>query len=293
LFYIPVSHNAVLAISANTVPTCCAGYYQLQWLAQASLICLPLQFAGKHGNPAYKHHILKLEDYAEGQLLLVNKPYRWTSFDVVGKIRNAFKPLKLKVGHAGTLDPLATGLLIICTGKMTKQIDTFQAQEKEYTGTITLGATTPTYDLESEVNETFDTSHITTDKLQQARQQFIGELEQYPPAHSAVKVDGERLYEKARRGEEVTLKARKVTITEFELTRIELPEVDFRVVCSKGTYIRSLANDFGRALGNGAYLSRLRRTRSGNYNVADAHEVMELVNSIRGLKATGQPDAGE
>jgi tRNA pseudouridine55 synthase len=228
---------------------------------------------------------LKLEDFAEGKLLLVNKPYRWTSFDVVGKIRNAFKPLKLKVGHAGTLDPLATGLLIICTGKMTKQIDTFQAQEKEYTGTFTLGATTPTYDLESEVDQTFDIGHLSTQQIQEACKQFIGDILQYPPAHSALKVGGERLYEKARRGEEVELKPRAVTITELELTRIELPEVDFRVVCSKGTYIRSLANDFGKALNIGAYLSRLRRTRSGDFRIEDASEVMELVSSIRELKS--------
>ncbi|QKJ30928.1 tRNA pseudouridine(55) synthase TruB [Mucilaginibacter mali] len=227
---------------------------------------------------------MKLEDYAAGQLLLVNKPYRWTSFDVVGKIRNAFKPLKLKVGHAGTLDPLATGLLIVCTGKMTKQIDSFQAQEKEYTGTFTLGATTPTYDLESEPEQKFDTAHITEEQLHEACKQFIGDIQQYPPAHSAVKIDGERLYEKARRGEEVELRPRNVTITAFELTRIELPEVDFRVVCSKGTYIRSLASDFGKALNNAAYLSRLRRTRSGNFKIEDAHEVMELVTSIRQLK---------
>lgn len=236
--------------------------------------------------------MLKLEDYAAGQLLLVNKPYRWTSFDVVGKIRNAFKPLKLKVGHAGTLDPLATGLLVICTGKMTKQIDSFQAQEKEYTGTITLGATTPTYDLESEPDQSFDISHITEQQLYDACKQFIGDIQQYPPAHSAVKVDGERLYEKARRGEEVELRIRNVTISEFELTRIELPEVDFRVVCSKGTYIRSLANDFGKALNSGAYLSRLRRTRSGEFKIEDAHEVMELVGSIRELKAPQPPEGG-
>jgi tRNA pseudouridine55 synthase len=229
---------------------------------------------------------LKLEDYATGQLLLVNKPYRWTSFDVVGKIRNAFKPLKLKVGHAGTLDPLATGLLIICTGKMTKQIDSFQAQEKEYTGTFVLGATTPTYDLESEPEQKFDTINITEEQLNAATKQFIGDIQQYPPAHSAIKIDGERLYEKARRGEEVELRARNVTIREFELTRIELPEVDFRVVCSKGTYIRSLANDFGKALNNAAYLSRLRRTKSGDFKIEDAHEVLELVTEIRELKAT-------
>jgi tRNA pseudouridine55 synthase len=229
-----------------------------------------------------------IQEFAEGQLLLVNKPYKWTSFDVVGKIRNAFKPLKLKVGHAGTLDPLATGLLIICTGKMTKQIDSFQAEEKEYTGTMALGAVTPTYDLESEPEQKFPTDNITPEQINEACKQFIGDIKQYPPAHSAIKIDGERLYEKARRGEEVELRLRNVTISEFEITRIELPEVDFRVVCSKGTYIRSLVNDFGQALNNGAYLSRLRRTRSGNFDVADAWEVMEIFNVIRDLKAINQ-----
>ncbi len=229
-------------------------------------------------------NVKNINDFAEGQLLLVNKPYKWTSFDVVGKLRNAFKPLKLKVGHAGTLDPLASCLLVICTGKMTKQIDTFQAQEKEYTGTLVLGATTPSYDLETEVDQRFPIENITEEQISEATKQFIGELQQYPPAHSAVKVDGERLYEKARRGEEVELKARTVTITEFEVTGIALPEINFRVVCSKGTYIRSLANDFGKALNNGAYLSRLRRTRSGDYKIEDASEVMELVTFIRELK---------
>jgi tRNA pseudouridine55 synthase len=227
-----------------------------------------------------------IQDFADGQLLLINKPYKWTSFDVVGKLRNAFKPLKLKVGHAGTLDPLATGLLIICTGKMTKQIDTFQAEEKEYTGTMVLGATTPTYDLESEPENQFETGHLTDEQIKAACAQFTGDIQQYPPAHSAIKIDGERLYEKARRGEEVELRLRFVTISEFEITRIELPEVDFRVVCSKGTYIRSLVNDFGKALNNGAYLSRLRRTRSGNYRIEDAHEIMGLVTAVRELKST-------
>lgn len=230
-----------------------------------------------------KRTFTDINEFAEGQLLLVNKPYKWTSFDVVGKIRNAFKPLKLKVGHAGTLDPLATGLLIICTGKMTKQIDTFQAEEKEYTGTIVLGADTPTYDLESEPEQKFATGHLTEVQIREVCKQFIGDIQQFPPAHSAVKIDGERLYEKARRGEEVELRARNITISEFEITRIELPEVDFRVVCSKGTYIRSLANDFGIALGNAAYLSRLRRTRSGNFKIEDTWEVMELVNDIRAI----------
>ncbi|MDO3628666.1 tRNA pseudouridine(55) synthase TruB [Mucilaginibacter sp. BT774] len=233
-----------------------------------------------------KRTFANIGEFAEGQLLLVNKPYKWTSFDVVGKIRNAFKPLKLKVGHAGTLDPLATGLLIICTGKMTKQIDNFQAEEKEYTGTMVLGSVTPTYDLESEPEQLFSTADISPEQIHAVCEQFIGDIQQYPPAHSAVKIDGERLYEKARRGEDVELRLRNVTITAFEITRVELPEVDFKVVCSKGTYIRSLVNDFGKALNNGAYLSRLRRTRSGSFVIGDAWEVMELVNTIRELKAT-------
>lgn len=226
-------------------------------------------------------------NFAEGEMLLINKPYHWTSFDVVGKIRNSLKPLKLKVGHAGTLDPLATGLLIICTGKLTKKIDEFQAQDKEYTGTFTLGATTPSFDLETEPENKLPVEHLSEEQIRAACQPFLGEIEQLPPAHSAVKVDGERLYLKARRGDEVTLKPRKVTISEFEITRIELPEVDFRVVCSKGTYIRSLANDFGQELGCGAYLSKLCRTRSGDYRLQNAFEVMELVNHIRSLKETG------
>ncbi len=227
-------------------------------------------------------------NFAEGEVLLINKPYRWTSFDVVGKIRNSLKPLKLKVGHAGTLDPLATGLLIVCTGKMTKQIDSFQAQDKEYTGTFTLGATTPSFDLETAIENQSGTDHLSEETIKETCRKFMGDIEQFPPAHSAVKVDGERLYLKARRGEEVELKSRKVHIAEFEITRIALPEVDFRVVCSKGTYIRSLANDFGKALGCGAYLSKLCRTRSGDLLLENAFEVMELVNHIRSLKEQGE-----
>ncbi len=223
-------------------------------------------------------------NFTQGEVLLLNKPYSWTSFDVVGKLRNSFKPLKLKVGHAGTLDPLATGLLIICTGKLTKQIDTFQAEEKEYTGTFTLGATTPSYDLETEIDHKFDTSDLTDEHILDNCKHFIGDLEQYPPAHSAIKVNGERLYLKARRGEEVELKTRKVSISEFEITRIALPEVDFRVVCSKGTYIRSLAKDFGEKLENGAHLSALCRTRSGNFKIEDAFEIMDLVDHVREIK---------
>ena len=229
-------------------------------------------------------------DFAQGELLLVNKPYEWTSFDVVGKLRNSFKPLKLKVGHAGTLDPLATGLLIICTGKMTKQIDTFQAEEKEYTGTMILGATTPSYDMETEPEQRFDTNSLLAKDINNACKQFTGDIQQYPPAHSAIKIGGERLYEKARRGEEVELRLRNVTISEFEITRIELPEVDFRVVCSKGTYIRSLVNDFGKALSNGAYLSKLTRTRSGNFKLSDAWEVPDLVDVIKANTAKQKAD---
>lgn len=222
--------------------------------------------------------------FAEGELLLVNKPYRWTSFDVVSKIRNALKPLKIKVGHAGTLDPLASGLLIICTGKLTKRIDEYQAQEKEYTGTMVLGASTPSYDMETQVDQTFNINGLTEEQIIAACSQFIGGLDQFPPVHSAVKMGGERLYLKARRGETVELRSRRVNITDFDISRIELPEADFRVTCSKGTYIRSLVHDFGKALNNGAYLSSLRRIRSGNFKLEDAYEVMELVTHIRQSK---------
>ena len=220
-------------------------------------------------------------NFAEGELLLINKPYEWTSFDVVGKIRNSLKPLKLKVGHAGTLDPLATGLLIICTGKLTKQIDTFQAQEKEYTGTMILGATTPSFDLETVVDQEFSLEGITEAQIYAATAPFTGDISQYPPQHSAVKVDGERAYLKARRGEETALRLREVTISEFEITRVALPEVDFRIVCSKGTYIRSLISDFGKQLNNGAYLSKLVRTRSGDFLLKNAFEVADLVAYLR------------
>lgn len=229
-------------------------------------------------------------DFAAGELLLINKPYKWTSFDVVGKIRNSLKPLKLKVGHAGTLDPLATGLLIICTGKLTKKIDTFQAEEKEYTGTMILGATTPSFDMETEVDAEFPIDRITEQEIYDATAQFTGDIEQYPPAHSAVKVNGERLYVKARLGEEVELRKRFVTVREFEITRIALPEVDFRIVCSKGTYIRSLISDFGIALNNGAYLSKLTRTRSGNFLLSNAYEVADLVQYLRDKREEAKPN---
>ena len=215
------------------------------------------------------------EDFLEGQILLIDKPLTWSSFQAVNKLKYVLKrqfnlPKKFKIGHAGTLDPLASGLLIICTGKFTKKINEIQGQAKEYTGTITLGATTPSYDMETEVDASFPTDHITTALLQQTVQQFTGEIDQKPPVFSAIKKDGVRLYEHARAGAEVEIQARKTTIHEFELTRIALPEVDFRVVCSKGTYIRSLAFDFGKALHSGGYLSVLRRTKIGDYEVKDA-----------------------
>jgi tRNA pseudouridine55 synthase len=201
-------------------------------------------------------------------ILLINKPYDWTSFDVVKYIRKALGGEK--IGHAGTLDPLATGLLILCTGKMTKGISAIQDAEKEYTGIISLGATTPSFDLETEISSRQDLSDITPDRIKLLALQFTGPIQQVPPPHSAVKVGGRRAYAMARNEETFELKPKSVTISEFEITKIELPEIYFRVVCSKGTYIRSLANDFGSALGCGAYLSALCRTRIGNYLLKDA-----------------------
>ena len=210
---------------------------------------------------------------------MIDKPLRWTSFDAVRKIRNLIR-IK-KVGHAGTLDPLATGLLIICTGKFTKKINEYMAREKEYTGTITLGATTPTYDLESEPVNFKPTDSVTEEQLKATTNFFIGEILQIPPAHSAIKQDGKRVYELARQGKEVKLEPRKITIKEFEITGIELPVVHFRVVCSTGTYIRSLANDFGEKLGCGAYLSSLCRTRIGEFLLSDAITIEEFEKSIK------------
>jgi len=214
------------------------------------------------------------DDFLSGQVLLIDKPLTWTSFQAVNKlrweIRHAFDIKKIKVGHAGTLDPLATGLLVICTGKMTKQINVFQGQEKEYTGTFILGSTTPSFDLETEVDKSFPTEHITNELIHSTTQQFIGQINQFPPVFSAIKKDGKRLYEFARAGEEVEIKSRQVEITEFEITKINQLELQFRVVCSKGTYIRSLAHDFGKALKSGAHLSSLRRTRIGDFKVDDA-----------------------
>lgn len=220
-------------------------------------------------------------NFRSGEIFLIDKPLTWTSFHVVNKLKYTIKDKGLKIGHAGTLDPLATGLLIVCTGKFTKQLESYQNEEKEYTGTFTLGATTPSYDLETEINATFYTSEITEAQILETALSFIGEIDQVSPAFSALKIDGERAYEKARRGEEVIIKSRKVTIYDFEITEIKLPEVHFRVVCSKGTYIRSLAFDFGRKLNNGAYLSALCRTRSGGFNLKDAWQLDKLVEEIR------------
>ncbi|WP_040280468.1 tRNA pseudouridine(55) synthase TruB [Psychroserpens damuponensis] len=224
------------------------------------------------------------EDFQAGQVLLIDKPLTWTSFQAVNKlrweIRQAYNIKKIKVGHAGTLDPLATGLLIICTGKMTKQINTFQGQDKEYTGTFVLGSTTPSYDLESEIDQRFPTEHISEENIHNATQSFIGEIDQFPPVFSALKKDGKRLYEYARAGEEVEIKSRQVRISTFEITKIDGLNIDFRVVCSKGTYIRSLAHDFGKALNSGAHLSVLRRTKIGDYDVANAVSPEDFISSL-------------
>lgn len=215
------------------------------------------------------------EDVLNGQVLLIDKPLKWSSFQAVNKLKYALKnhydlPKKFKIGHAGTLDPLATGLLIICTGKFTKTISEIQAQTKEYTGTISVGETTPSYDLETDVDANFPIEHITEALIQETTKQFVGEIDQKPPIYSAIKKDGKRLYEHARAGEEVEIQARKTTIYEFEITRIALPEIDFRVQCSKGTYIRSLAYDFGLALNSGGHLTALRRTKIGDYSAENA-----------------------
>ena len=228
---------------------------------------------------------LTAEDYKNGQVLLIDKPLTWTSFQAVNKlrweIRQRFKLKKIKVGHAGTLDPLATGLLIICTGNFTKKIETFQSQIKEYTGVITLGATTPSYDLESEIDAYFETSHLTEELIHQTTKQFVGEINQKPPIFSALKKDGKRLYEIARAGETVEIESRKISISAFEITKIDLPNVHFRVVCSKGTYIRSLAYDFGKALNSGGYLSELRRTKIGEFSVENAFSLTDFIESIK------------
>lgn len=224
-----------------------------------------------------------IETTENGLLILLDKPLGWTSFDAVSKLRNLLKIRK--IGHAGTLDPLATGLLIICAGKMTKRIEEFQGLEKEYEGTLVIGQTTDSYDLEKEPTEAVDISHITPEMIHRVATSFLGKIEQIPPAHSSVKVDGKRAYALARKGKEVALKPRSIEIHEFSVTSISLPEVNFRVRCSKGTYIRSLAHDFGAALGVGAYLSQLRRTRIGAFHVEQA----DTIDSIKEKAASLRP----
>lgn len=224
------------------------------------------------------------EDFKTGQILLFDKPLEWTSFQLVNKVRWLIRKScgikKIKVGHAGTLDPLASGLLIICTGKFTKRIQELQGQEKEYTGTISLGSTTPSYDLETEVDQEFPVDHITEEDLNQAVLKFTGEFEQRPPVFSALKKEGKRLYEFARKGEEVKINTRPVEISKFEIDSSRFPEIDFRVVCSKGTYIRSLAHDFGKALNSGAHLSELKRTRIGEYSIENSFSVESFQNFL-------------
>lgn len=225
------------------------------------------------------------EDFLNGQILLIDKPLNWSSFQAVNKLKYALinkvgLPKKFKIGHAGTLDPLATGLLLICTGKFTKRISELQGQAKEYTGTFFIGATTPSYDLETEIDQTFPTAHIDEVLIHETVKQFLGEIDQKPPIYSAIKKDGVRLYEHARAGETVEIASRKTTIHEFEITRIELPEIDFRVVCSKGTYIRSLAFDFGKAMNSGSHLTALRRTKIGDYDVINATDVTLFEESL-------------
>ncbi len=230
-----------------------------------------------------------------GQVILIDKPLTWTSFDVANKLKYACK--FKKIGHAGTLDPLATGLLILCTGKMTKQIDQYQAQEKEYTGTLVLGKTTPSVDLETAFDAEFDTSFITAEQIQEAARQLTGDILQVPPIYSAVRVNGERLYEKARRGEtadrvEGGIKARQVTVSVFDLDIARFPELNFRIVCTKGTYIRSLVRDLGLLLTNGAYMSSLRRTRIGNFRIEEASTIEQFIDAHRATQPN-QPATNE
>lgn len=226
-----------------------------------------------------------VEDYLNGQIILIDKPLHWTSFQAVNKLKYTLinkvgLPKKFKIGHAGTLDPLASGLLLVCTGKFTKRITELQGQAKEYTGTFFIGATTPSYDLETEIDQNFDISHIDESLIHETVKQFLGEIDQKPPIFSAIKKDGVRLYEHARAGETIEIASRKTTIHEFEITRIALPEIDFRVVCSKGTYIRSLAYDFGKAMHSGSHLTALRRTKIGDYNVINGIDIIKFEESL-------------
>lgn len=232
---------------------------------------------------------IKAEEFLSGRVLLIDKPLEWTSFDVVKKIRALLRHRlnlkKIKVGHAGTLDPLATGLLIICTGKKTREIENYQNKEKEYTGTFFLGASTPSSDLETAPDEFFPTNHITKTLVIEATQRFTGEIDQIPPLFSAKKIDGERAYFHARRGDATVLKSNKIFIREFEITQLDLPEAEFRVVCSKGTYIRSLARDFGKEVNSGAYLKKLRRTKIGEFSVEEAWSIDQLENYFKKAEA--------
>ncbi|WP_027421493.1 tRNA pseudouridine(55) synthase TruB [Crocinitomix catalasitica] len=225
------------------------------------------------------------EDFKEGQLILVNKPLHWTSFDVVNKLRYELKQQlgikKIKVGHAGTLDPLADGLLIICTGKKTKEINDYMGLPKTYSGTITIGATTPSFDLETEIDKEFDISHISEDDIRKTAASMIGEFDQQPPIFSAKKVNGKKAYDLARAGEEVILKTKRVTISQFDITAIDFPNITFEITCSSGTYIRSIANDFGESLNNGGYLSSLRRDKIGDFDLKNAKSVEEWIAVIR------------
>jgi tRNA pseudouridine55 synthase len=231
-----------------------------------------------------KPHYFNAENFKSGQTLLFDKPLEWTSFQLVNKvrwlIRHNFKIKKIKVGHAGTLDPLATGLLVVCTGKNTKKINGLMGLEKEYTGVFTLGATTPSYDLETKIDQTFPIFGITEEQIKNATTDFIGEIQQVPPLFSALKKGGKRLYEYARNNETVEIEARKVVVSEFEIVKIEMPEVSFRIKCSKGTYIRSLARDFGEKLGCGAHLSALRRTKIGDFSVDEALNISEFEEKL-------------
>jgi tRNA pseudouridine55 synthase len=233
-------------------------------------------------------HNMMAEEFLSGRVLLIDKPLGWTSFDVVKKIkallRHRLKLKKIKVGHAGTLDPLATGMLIICTGKKTREIDNYQVKEKEYTGTFFLGASTPSSDLETEPDEFFPTDHITETLVNEAARKFTGELDQVPPLFSAKKIDGERAYFHARRGDTTILKSNKIFIHDFEITQLDLPEVKFRVVCSKGTYIRALARDFGKEVNSGSYLKELRRTKIGEFSVEDAWSIEQLENYFKKME---------
>ena len=239
-----------------------------------------------------KRALPPLAQFPEGTLLLVDKPTSWTSFDVVNKLRNRLKSAlgvkNLKVGHSGTLDPMATGLLLICTGKATRQLHDFQNLSKIYTGTLRLGATTPSYDAESPVDEIFPFHHITPEMVEETRTHFLGPISQVPPIFSAIKVDGQPLYKKARKGEKIQVEPRNIVIYSFEITRVALPEIDFKVHCSKGAYIRSLAHDFGKALGSGAYLSALRRTAIGDFSIDNAWPLDALVDAIDELSHTSR-----